>query len=123
MSADIPPKDLSSETNSVTIDSTPTAKKLSRLQAGMIVDDYQLEEKLHTGGMAALWRITDLRQRHSNSDGSFPALIMKVPLMFSIDDPTAIVAFEVEQMIMPKLKGQHVPNTLQQVILIRNHLS
>lgn len=84
-------------------------KKLSRLQVGMVVDGYQLEEKLHMGGMAALWRITDLQQRFLQPDGSLPALIMKVPLMFSIDDPTAIVAFEVEQMIMPKLKGRHVP--------------
>lgn len=90
-------------------DSDTSAKKLSRLQVGMVVDGYQLEEKLHTGGMAALWRVTDLQQRFAQPDGSLPALIMKVPLMFSIDDPTAIVAFEVEQMIMPKLKGRHVP--------------
>ncbi len=113
MSADISPKTPITAPDHIAAATTatpaPTAKKLSRLQAGMIVDDYQLEEKLHTGGMAALWRITDLRQRHGNADGSFPALIMKVPLMFSIDDPTAIVAFEVEQMIMPKLKGRHVP--------------
>ena len=83
--------------------------KLSRLQVGMVVDGYQLEEKLHMGGMAALWRITDLQQRFVDAQGNAPALIMKVPLMFSIDDPTAIVAFEVEQMIMPKLKGKHVP--------------
>ncbi|MBC3875965.1 bifunctional serine/threonine-protein kinase/universal stress protein [Undibacterium flavidum] len=94
--------------NSATVADT-SVKKLSRLQVGMLVDGYQLEEKLHTGGMAALWRVTDLQQRFVQADGSLPALIMKVPLMFSIDDPTAIVAFEVEQMIMPKLKGKHVP--------------
>lgn len=82
------------------------------LQAGMEFDGYRLEEKLHTGGMAALWRITDLRQRHVGKPGledGVPPLIMKVPLLYSSDDPTAIVAFEVEQMIMPKLKGVHVP--------------
>jgi len=80
------------------------------LQAGMEIDGYRLEEKLHKGGMAALWRITDLQQRHQTPDASVAAdLIMKVPLLFSTDDPTAIVAFEVEQMIMPKLKGLHVP--------------
>lgn len=94
--------------NSATVADT-SVKKLSRLQVGMLVDGYQLEEKLHTGGMAALWRVTELQQRFVQADGSLPALIMKVPLMFSIDDPTAIVAFEVEQMIMPKLKGKHVP--------------
>lgn len=82
------------------------------LQAGMEFDGYRLEEKLHTGGMAALWRVTDLRQRHVGKPGlenGVPPLIMKVPLLYSSDDPTAIVAFEVEQMIMPKLKGVHVP--------------
>ncbi|MBC3934136.1 bifunctional serine/threonine-protein kinase/universal stress protein [Undibacterium rugosum] len=82
------------------------------LQAGMEFDGYRLEEKLHTGGMAALWRVTDLRARHLGKPGleqAVPPLIMKVPLLYSSDDPTAIVAFEVEQMIMPKLKGPHVP--------------
>lgn len=97
-----------SERNQVDATAAP-AKKLSRLQVGMVVDGYQLEEKLHMGGMAALWRITDLQHRFVDAEGKEPALIMKVPLMFSIDDPTAIVAFEVEQMIMPKLKGKHVP--------------
>ncbi|MBC3870993.1 bifunctional serine/threonine-protein kinase/universal stress protein [Undibacterium oligocarboniphilum] len=82
------------------------------LQTGMEFDGYRLEEKLHTGGMAALWLVTDLRQRHIGKPGlenGVPPLIMKVPLLYSTDDPTAIVAFEVEQMIMPKLKGPHVP--------------
>ncbi|MDO9191369.1 MAG: bifunctional serine/threonine-protein kinase/universal stress protein [Undibacterium sp.] len=76
----------------------------------MEFDGYRLEEKLHVGGMAALWRVTDLRNRHQKEgEDPLPPLIMKVPLLFSTDDPTAIVAFEVEQMIMPKLKGTHVP--------------
>jgi serine/threonine protein kinase len=36
-------------------------------------------------------------------------LIMKVPLLFEGEDPSAIVSFEMEQMIMPRLSGQHVP--------------
>jgi nucleotide-binding universal stress UspA family protein len=80
------------------------------LQAGMEFDGYRLEEKLHTGGMAALWSVTDLKNRHQKEgETAIPPLIMKVPLLFSSEDPTAIVAFEVEQMIMPKLKGAHVP--------------
>ena len=88
----------------------PSPARQQRLQAGMEFDGYRLEEKLHTGGMAALWRITDLQNRHQKEGQEAPPpLIMKVPLLFSTDDPTAIVAFEVEQMIMPKLKGVHVP--------------
>ena len=87
----------------------PKIKTPRRLQVGMVVDGFRLEEKMHVGGMAALWRITDTLGRYRSAEGHDPALIMKVPLMYSIDDPTAIVAFEVEQMIMPKLKGKHVP--------------
>ncbi len=87
------------------------SNRQQRLQEGMDVDGYRLEEKLHTGGMAALWRITDLKARHHKvGEECIADLIMKVPLLFSTDDPTAIVAFEVEQMIMPKLKGPHVPH-------------
>lgn len=87
-----------------------TAPRQQRLHVGMEFDGYRLEEKLHVGGMAALWRVTDLKNRHQKADDApLPPLMMKVPLLFSTDDPTAIVAFEVEQMIMPKLKGDHVP--------------
>ena len=49
------------------------------------------------------------QQVKKEGEAAILPLIMKVPLLFSTDDPTAIVAFEVEQMIMPKLKGVHVP--------------
>jgi nucleotide-binding universal stress UspA family protein len=49
--------------------------------------------------MASLWRV-------SRSDLVF-ATVMKVPAIQ--DDPTTIVGFEVEQMIMPLLSGPHVP--------------
>jgi len=91
------------------VSETPATSPSRNLQTGMEFDGYRLEEKLHTGGMAALWRITDLQDRHRDAEGKPIPLMMKVPLLFSTDDPTAIVAFEVEQMIMPKLKGRHVP--------------
>ena len=34
---------------------------------------------------------------------------MKTPVVFEGEDPAAIVGFEMEQMIMPRLKGPHVP--------------
>ena len=101
-----------------------------RLQAGMEVDDYRLEEKLHMGGMAALWRVTKLKGRQKKDGEEHSSdLIMKVPLLFSTDDPTAIVAFEVEQMIMPKLKGPHVPRYFDagdfdtQAYIVMEHIS
>lgn len=72
-----------------------------RLAPGAEIDGYVLEAHLHRGGMAALWRV---RHPHLPS----PA-IMKIPMLSDPSDPTAIVSFEVEQMIMPLLTGVHVP--------------
>jgi len=71
------------------------------LASGAVVDGYRLEEKIHRGSMAVLWRVT-------HGDAPEP-LVMKMPLLRYGDDPTAILGFEVEQMILPLLKGPHVP--------------
>ncbi|KPF67173.1 serine/threonine protein kinase [beta proteobacterium AAP99] len=71
------------------------------LEPGQVVDGFTLHERLHTGGMAVLWRVT-----HPAQPGP---LIMKVPRLKTIDDPAAIIGFEVEQMILPTLSGSHVP--------------
>jgi eukaryotic-like serine/threonine-protein kinase len=69
------------------------------LVPGARVDGFELIELVHRGGMANLWcvRRADLPQ----------PLIMKVPFLGI--DPTAIVGFEVEQMVLPMLSGRHVP--------------
>ena len=69
------------------------------LEPGQRIDGFELQERVHHGGMGSLWRVTrpDLTQ---------PA-VMKVPAIQ--EDPTAIVGFEVEQMILPLLSGPHVP--------------
>jgi len=76
-----------------------------RAEPGMIIDGFRLEERLHKGGMALLWRVT---QTDRDAPSPLP-LLMKVPFLGDNDDPTAIVGFEVEQMIMPRLCGVHVP--------------
>jgi nucleotide-binding universal stress UspA family protein len=73
----------------------------SPLQAGQVVDGFTLVERLHQGGMANLWSV-----RHPDHPGS---LMMKVPRIKGGEDPATIVGFEVEQMILPTLKGVHVP--------------
>jgi eukaryotic-like serine/threonine-protein kinase len=73
------------------------------LEPGQVIDGFRLEERSHQGGMAQLWRVTRL-----GSDDPLP-LIMKVPRIKGGDDPATIVGFEVEQMIMPALRGVHVP--------------
>lgn len=79
---------------------------MQRPAPGVVIDGFQLEEKLHKGGMATLWRV--VRTEGANGTPQVP-LLMKIPILGDNDDPTAIVSFEVEQMIMPKLSGIHVP--------------
>ena len=72
-----------------------------KLAAGADIDGFRLEEPVHAGGMATLWRVTRA--------GEDTPLIMKIPRLSYGEDPAAIVAFEVERMILPHLTGRHVP--------------
>lgn len=84
------------------------------LEPGIVIDGYRLEEKCHKGGMATLWRVVDCDPARSPRDaaGHLLPLLMKAPLLRDHDDPAAIVGFEEEQMIMPKLTGVHVPRCI-----------
>lgn len=84
-------------------DAAPPPPRTAPLQPGDVIDGFRLEERTHQGGMAALWRVT-----RTDGDDGLP-LIMKVPRIMGGDDPTTIVGFEVEQMILPTLRGPHVP--------------
>ena len=75
------------------------------LTTGMVLDGFRLEERLHQGGMAHLWAVTRVEPKAGED---FP-LIMKVPRIKGGEDPATIVGYEVEQMLMPALTGQHVP--------------
>ena len=73
----------------------------ANLKTGTLIDGFRLEEHLHRGGMADIWRV-------SRDDIDFP-IVMKVPLLDFEGDLSLIVGFEVEQMIMAELTGPHVP--------------
>ncbi len=72
-----------------------------RLTTGSVIDGFTIGELAHRGGMARLWHVT-------RPDIDFP-IVMKVPMIGEGDDPAAIVSFEMEQMILPRLSGPHVP--------------
>jgi protein-serine/threonine kinase len=80
------------------------------LVAGQVVDRFKLEEKLHLGGMAQIWRVSEVDANGSPVAASAMPLVMKVPRIKGGEDPATIVGFEVEQMIMPRLSGPHVPH-------------
>src|SRR5437660_8893806 len=68
---------------------------------GADIDGFTVGECVHSGGMATLWTVT-------HPDIATP-LLMKIPRVAEGEDPAAIVSFEMEQMILPKLSGVHVP--------------
>src|SRR6266446_3791362 len=65
------------------------------------MDGFTIGECVHRGGMATLWSVTH--------PGIAVPLLMKVPRVSEGEDPAAIVSFEMEQMILPRLSGPHVP--------------
>ena len=71
------------------------------LEPGAVIDGFRLDAVVHRGGMSDLWRVTRA--------GDETPLLMKVPLIKEGADPAAVVSFEMEQMIMPRLGGPHVP--------------
>ncbi|WP_421693245.1 protein kinase domain-containing protein [Aestuariivirga sp.] len=73
----------------------------TRLESGTRLDGFLVGDLVHRGGMASLWEVT--------REGDPEAYLMKIPVLQEGEDPAAIVSFEMEQMIMPRLKGPHVP--------------
>jgi eukaryotic-like serine/threonine-protein kinase len=71
------------------------------IQPGTVIDGFTVGERIHDGGMATLWSV-------ARPDISVP-LLMKIPRVSEGEDPAAIVSFEMEQMILPRLNGPHVP--------------
>lgn len=71
------------------------------LEAGQIIDGFRLVERLPSGGMASFWRVT--------RDRDDLPMLMKIPFLRPGESPLTIVGYEVEQMILPRLSGPHVP--------------
>jgi eukaryotic-like serine/threonine-protein kinase len=71
------------------------------MQPGAVIDGFTVGDCVHRGGMATLWSVTH--------PGINVPLLMKVPRVSEGEDPAAIVSFEMEQMILPRLSGPHVP--------------
>ena len=73
----------------------------SKIEPGSIIEGFVIGEQVHSGGMATLWSVT-------HPDIAAP-LLMKIPRVSEGEDPAAIVSFEMEMMILPRLSGPHVP--------------
>ena len=77
------------------------ARTKPSIEPGAVLDGFTVGELVHRGGMATLWTVTH--------PGITVPLLMKVPRIAEGEDPAAIVSFEMEQMILPRLAGSHVP--------------
>jgi eukaryotic-like serine/threonine-protein kinase len=73
----------------------------SSVQPGAVIDGFTIGDCIHHGGMATLWSVTH--------PGIMEPLLMKIPLVSEGEDPAGIVSFEMEQMILPRMSGPHVP--------------
>jgi protein-serine/threonine kinase len=71
-----------------------------RPRPGEVIDGFTLGAPLHEGGMASIFEV-------SHPDHA-PPLLMKLPHLDGTD-AAHIVSFEMEQMILPRLSGPHVP--------------
>src|SRR6476469_5579829 len=71
------------------------------MQPGAVIDGFAVGDCVHRGGMATLWSVTH--------PGINVPLLMKIPRVSEGEDPAAIVSFEMEQLILPRLSGPHVP--------------
>jgi nucleotide-binding universal stress UspA family protein/predicted Ser/Thr protein kinase len=71
------------------------------LEPGTIVDGFRVEERVHAGGMAVIYRVT-------GPDVGFP-LVMKVPRLGPGEPAESVVSYEVEAMVLAVLEGSHVP--------------
>jgi nucleotide-binding universal stress UspA family protein len=78
---------------------------VSSLEPGQSIDGFRLEAPLKPGGMANLWRV-------SHPDHDLP-LVMKLPFVQPGENPIAIIGFEVEGMILPRLTGEHAPRFIK----------
>ena len=72
-----------------------------RIRPGGTVDGFLIGKQIHSGGMATIWEV-------SHPELDLP-MLMKAPVLDEGADPAAIVGFEMEQMILPRLGGPHVP--------------
>jgi serine/threonine protein kinase len=72
-----------------------------RFRGDPVIDGFAVGELIHKRGMAVLRKVT-------RPDIAMP-LVMKIPNLSEGEDPAAIVSFEMEQMILPRLAGVHVP--------------
>ncbi|HEX8907780.1 MAG TPA: phosphotransferase, partial [Anaeromyxobacteraceae bacterium] len=83
-----------------------------RIQPGVEVDGFRVEERIHAGGMALIYRVT--------RPGEPGPLVMKVPRLGPGEPATSVISYEVEQTLLSALHGPHVPRLVASGDLARH---
>jgi serine/threonine protein kinase len=82
---------------------------LKLLAPGAVIDGFEIEDCLHAGGMAHIYKVHYAPAADgTRREAEFP-MAMKIPRMTAGDGAENIVSFEIEHQIMPALSGPHVP--------------
>lgn len=69
---------------------------------GMVIDGFELVERLPSGGMASIWKA-----RKPGIEGD---VVLKIPFLDPGQDVSVVIGYEVEDMIARRLGGRHVPH-------------
>jgi nucleotide-binding universal stress UspA family protein len=86
------------------LDCNPKFDMREQLHPGGIIDGYQLGNCVHKGGTGVVYRATAPAQQ----DPGFP-IVLKAPFLGRGESAIGIIGLEMEQMILAKLSGPHVP--------------
>jgi nucleotide-binding universal stress UspA family protein len=79
-------------------------RRIARGTQGTEVGGFRIVEPLHAGGAGYVYRVEAVHE----TDRGRP-LVMKVPAVGAGEPVIGLVGFEMEQMILPALRGPHVP--------------
>ena len=77
----------------------------ARLRAGGVIDGFTLGERIHKGGTAVIYRVV---ASETHPDPGFP-MVLKAPLLSFDDSAVGIIGLEMEQIVLARLLGPHVP--------------
>ncbi len=83
-----------------------------RIEPGVEVDGFRVEERIHAGGMALIYRVSRA--------GEPAPLVMKVPRLGPGEPATSVISYEVEQTLLSALHGPHVPRLVASGDLARH---
>ncbi|MCU4182522.1 bifunctional serine/threonine-protein kinase/universal stress protein [Bosea sp. BH3] len=72
---------------------------------GQVIDGFTLEEQMPSGGMASLWRA-----RHPDLDVT---AVLKIPFLDPGQDVSVVIGYEVEELVLKRLSGPHVPRYIR----------